>query len=75
MEKLRRNIFDTIQIGNKNNLISNFFDWFITIAIFFNLFIVIFKTFDESIPYLPLLKSFEFLESRLVLCHFILWNY
>ena len=34
MEKLRRNIFDTIQIGNKNNLISNFFDWFITIAIF-----------------------------------------
>ncbi len=59
MEKLRRNIFDTIQIGNKNNLISNFFDWFITIAIFFNLFIVIFETFDESIPYLPLLKSFE----------------
>ncbi len=59
MEKLRRNIFDTIQIGNKNNLISNFFDWFITITIFSNLFIVIFETFDESIPYLPLLDSLE----------------
>ncbi len=72
MEKLRRNIFDTIQIGNKNNLISNFFDWLITITIFTNLFIVIFETFDESIPYLPLLDSLEMITIVIFAIEYIL---
>ena len=59
MDKIRRRIFDTIQIGNKRNFISRCFDWFITICIFLNLFAVIFETFDESAPYLPLLKAVE----------------
>lgn len=72
MEKLRRKIFDTIQIGNKNNLISNFFDWLITITIFTNLFIVIFETFDESVPYLPLLDSLELITVVIFAIEYIL---
>ena len=32
MEKLRRQVFDTIQIGNKRNLVSRIFDWVIVIS-------------------------------------------
>lgn len=59
MEKLRRHIFDTIQIGNKDNLISRIFDWIIVIAIFSNLFAIIFETFDEAEPYMAILRVVE----------------
>ena len=61
MEKLRRQVFDTIQIGNKRNLVSRIFDWVIVISIFANLFAIIFETFDEAAPYMNLLRAVEFI--------------
>ncbi len=59
MDKIKKQVFDTIQIGNKSNFTSRLFDWFIVIAIFFNLFSVIFETFEEAAPYLPILNMIE----------------
>lgn len=59
MEKLRRQVFDTIQIGNKRNLISRIFDWIIVVSIFANLFAIIFETFDEAAPYMAVLQAVE----------------
>ena len=59
MEQIRRKVFDIIQIGNKRDIPSKAFDIFIVVAILSNLFVVIFETFDESIPYLSILKTIE----------------
>ena len=55
MEKIKRRIFDIIQIGNKQDLPSAAFDLFIVFVIFLNLFVTLFDTFDEAIPYRGLL--------------------
>lgn len=44
---LKKRIFDIIQIGNKDDLISRFFDWFIVIVIILNILTVFLETFDE----------------------------
>lgn len=59
MEKFRRKIFTIIQIGTKNDLASNLFDWTMIGFIIVNLFITIFETFDESAPYLNILRNIE----------------
>ncbi|EWM54271.1 ion transporter [Ruminococcus flavefaciens] len=43
----RRRIFDIIQIGNKDDLISRSFDWFIVTVIILNILTVFLDTFDE----------------------------
>jgi len=47
MQKIKQRIFDIIQIGNKLDLPSMIFDYFITIAIFANLIITFMQTFDR----------------------------
>lgn len=59
MRKIKRHIFDTIQIGNKHNLVSRAFDWLIVVAIFLNIFSIIMGTFEEAEPYMPILKIIE----------------
>lgn len=44
---LKKRIFDIIQIGNKDDFISRFFDWFIVIVISLNILTVFLETFDE----------------------------
>ena len=51
VNKLRKRIFDIIQIGNKEDLPSVAFDILITATIFLNLFAMFFSTFEESKPY------------------------
>lgn len=72
MEKARRRIFDIIQIGNKSDLLSKAFDLTIVISIFVNLFIVIFETYEESVPYLPILKVVEFITIIIFTIEYIL---
>lgn len=72
MKKIRRQVFDTIQIGNKQNLISRIFDWIIVISIFANLFAIIFETFDEAEPYMPILKTIEFVTILIFAIEYIL---
>lgn len=61
MEKIKRRIFDIIQIGNKRDLPSAAFDLFIVFVIFLNLFVTLFDTFDEAVSYEGLLKTIEFI--------------
>ena len=72
MEQIRRKVFDVIQIGNKRDIPSKVFDIFIVVAILSNLFVVIFETFDESIPYLPILKTIEFVTILIFVIEYIL---
>lgn len=55
----KKRIFDIIQIGYAGDVISRAFDILITIAILLNLFIAIFDTFTQSIPYRPVLDIVE----------------
>lgn len=57
--KLKRRIFDMIQIGNREDFISHLFDYFIVAVIVGNLSIVIFDTFDASLPYKNILNKIE----------------
>ena len=44
---MKEKIFNIIQIGDKSNTISRFFDIFITITIFSNIIVTFLQTFDE----------------------------
>lgn len=72
MEQIRRKVFDIIQIGNKRDIPSKAFDIFIVVAILSNLFVVIFETFDESIPYISILKTVEFVTILIFVIEYIL---
>ena len=53
MNNKKKRIFDIIQIGYAGDVASRTFDIAITAAIIINLFIAIFDTFEQSIPYQP----------------------
>lgn len=53
MNNKKKRIFDIIQIGYVGDVASRTFDIAITAAIIINLFIAIFDTFEQSIPYQP----------------------
>lgn len=58
---LRKRIFDIIEIGNKQDLISRSFDIFIVIMIFANLGATLASTFEELIPYMGLINVIEWI--------------
>ena len=49
--KVRKRIFDIIQIGNKSDIPSAVFDLFITLTIFVNLFVTFYSTFQSAQKY------------------------
>ena len=55
----KRRIFDIIQIGNKDDLISRLFDWFIVIIIILNILTVFLDTFEELSGLRPLFRVVE----------------
>ena len=58
-KSLKRRIFDIIQIGNKDDLISRSFDWFIVIIIILNILTVFLDTFEELSRFKPLFRVVE----------------
>lgn len=56
---IKRRVFDIIQIGNRNDLPSRLFDYFIVAVIFINITIVILGTFDELSGYYILFRNIE----------------
>lgn len=56
---IKKRVFDVIQIGYSQNVISVAFDIFITGVILLNLFIVFFETFDASVPYADIIDRVE----------------
>lgn len=59
MYKIKKRVFDIIQIGNRKDLVSGAFDIFIVVTIVLNLFVTLFQTFEEAAPYAPVLDAVE----------------
>ena len=55
----KKRIFDIIQIGNKNDLPSSLFDWFIVLIIILNILTVFLDTFEELSGLKPLFRVTE----------------
>lgn len=56
---VRKRIFDIIQIGNRGDLISRSFDYFIVTVIILNILTVFLETFDELEKFYPMFKIIE----------------
>ena len=56
---LKKRIFEIIQIGNRNDLPSRLFDYFIVTCIILNIAVLFMETFDVFTPYYGTLKSIE----------------
>lgn len=72
MRKYKERIFNIIQIGTKDNLLSRFFDYFIVVVIFLNLFATLFSTYKESGPYTAVLDAIELVTSLIFTVEYIL---
>lgn len=59
MEKKKKRIFDIIQIGKRDDLISRAFDLFIAAVILTNIAVLFLETFSQMEPYGTLLKLIE----------------
>ncbi|MBP3853003.1 MAG: ion transporter, partial [Erysipelotrichaceae bacterium] len=56
---LRKRIFDIIQIGNKKDVVSRWFDYILVTVIVLNISVLFLDTFDELNAYDPLFKTIE----------------
>ena len=67
MKSKRERIFEIIQIGNRGDAISRFFDYFIVAVIFINIAVLFMETFDVFEPYMQILEVIE----AVTICIFI----
>ena len=58
-ERIRRRVFDIIQIGVRTDRLSRGFDYFITAAIFINVLSLFLETFEACRPYQSILIAGE----------------
>ena len=59
MKTSKQRIFEIIQIGNRGDGVSRFFDYFISAVIILNIVILFMETFDVFAPYHMLLRVVE----------------
>lgn len=71
-QKIKKRIFNIIQLGSRDEVLSTAFDIFITVAIFLNLFVTMFETFEESAPYKDAIYIVELVTSVIFLVEYIL---
>ncbi|MCR5467400.1 MAG: ion transporter [Lachnospiraceae bacterium] len=64
---VKKRVFDIIQIGNKDDFISRFFDIFISLVIIVNIAVTFMETFDELSGIMPILKKAELI-TILIFC-------
>ena len=72
MRKFRERLFHIIQIGDKSDFPSRFFDIFIVVVIFINLFATLFATFEESAPYTGIIDMIELVTVIIFTVEFVL---
>ena len=58
-EQLRRRVYETIEIGNRNDTISHAFDVFLTIVIILNITVTFLQTFESLRPWKDLFDIAE----------------
>ena len=71
-EQRKKRIFDIIQIGKKDDIISRAFDIFIVIAIVLNIAVLFLETFDAMAEYSHLLRSIELITIVIFLIEYVL---
>lgn len=64
---LRKRIFDIIQIGQKEDVPSRAFDWFIVTVIILNILTMFLETFDELSGFMGLMEAIEFV-TMIIFC-------
>lgn len=72
MKETRKRIFEIIQIGNRGDFISRFFDYFIVAVIFINIAVLFMETFDFFDPYLSILQTIENITFGIFIVEYIL---
>lgn len=70
--KLKRKIFDIIQIGDKSNLLSRTFDIFIVVVILSNISVMLMQTFSELEPYFYVFRVVELVTTGVFCVEYIL---
>ena len=63
----KQRIFNIIQIGNKDDIISRSFDIFITITIILNILVMVLQTFSQLSAYFPIMDVIAFV-TILIFC-------
>lgn len=61
MDRVKRRIYDIIQIGNKTDVPSTLFDYFIVVVILINLVVTFMSTFETFDSCKSILESIEFI--------------
>lgn len=72
MTNVRKRIFNIIQIGNRGDLPSRLFDYFIVLVIAINIAVLFMETFDVFTPYLGTLKIIESATIAIFIIEYIL---
>ena len=72
MNEKRKRIFEIIQIGNRGDAISRFFDYFIVIVIFVNIAVLFMETFRIFDPYENILTIIESITIAIFIAEYIL---
>ena len=72
MEAKRKRIFEIIQIGNRDDLPSRLFDYFIVVVIFLNIAVLFMETFDAFLPYLGTLELIEDITFGIFIAEYLL---
>lgn len=70
--KLKKQIFDIIQIGDKSNIISRAFDIFISIVILSNISVMFMQTFSELACYYGVLRVVEWVTTGIFCVEYVL---
>ena len=70
--KIKKRIFDIIQIGNKADFISRFFDVFIAVVIILNILVMFLETFTELQAYDEVFYWIEYITVSIFIVEYIL---
>ena len=65
--KIKKRVFEIIQIGKKDDFVSKFFDIFITVIITLNILVLFLETFSELDTFYPVLHRIELI-TILIFC-------
>lgn len=72
---MKKKIFDIIQIGDKSNVVSRIFDYFIVINILCNITAMVLETFEELSAFSQVFKIVEIVTTVIFLIEYVLRIY
>lgn len=70
--RLKKKIFDTIQIGDKSNVLSRIFDIFIVVVILSNIAVMFMQTYEELTPYYGIFRIIEWVTTGIFCVEYVL---